>query len=247
MDHQGQTNKSWWPTRGLNKFCKMPDDRDHWAPNYLEQTKKTSRTPVGQGTDKFLFTLMIFSNDSFNTADMFFLQKFISREETIPIASFWLALRKCMTSLISLRNKKKRSLQTAQRARDLICFTTDLQTVNYLPNNALQELIYLLSNKSYPVLIRDFLNTHNSEHKRKRGSRVVSALASCASGPGFDPRPAARKICWSELASLRVICRNDMIQCAVLRIGTLTGCPLCRDRHPLCRLKIPTQVLSSCM
>ena len=44
--------------------------------------------------------------------------------------------------------------------------------------------------------------------------------------------PAARKICWSELASLRVICRNDMIQCAVLRIGTLTGGPLCRDSHP---------------
>ena len=79
---------------------------------------------------------------------------------------------------------------------------------------------------------------------RQRGSRVVSAIASCARGPGFDPRRRRRKICWSEHASLRVICRNDMIQCAVLRIGTLSGGPLCRDSHLLCRLKIPTQVLS---
>ena len=64
--------------------------------------------------------------------------------------------------------------------------------------------------------------------------------------PGSIPA-SGEKICWSELASLRVICRNDMIKCAVLRIGTLTGGPLCRDSHPLCRLKIPTQVLSSCM
>ena len=29
-------------------------------------------------------------------------------------------------------------------------------------------------------------------------------------------------------------------KCIVLRIGTLTGCPLCRESHPLCRLKNPT-------
>ena len=28
----------------------------------------------------------------------------------------------------------------------------------------------------------------------------------------------------------------------VLRIGTLTGCPLCRESHPLCRLKNPTVI-----
>ena len=28
-------------------------------------------------------------------------------------------------------------------------------------------------------------------------------------------------------------------KCIVLRIGTLTGCPLCRESHPLCRLKNP--------
>ena len=41
-------------------------------------------------------------------------------------------------------------------------------------------------------------------------------------------------------------------KCPVLRIGTLTGGPLCRESHPLCRLKNPTVVymttcrLSSC-
>ena len=41
-------------------------------------------------------------------------------------------------------------------------------------------------------------------------------------------------------------------KCAVLRIGTLTGDPLCRESHPLCKLKNPTVVymitcrLSSC-
>ena len=78
--------------------------------------------------------------------------------------------------------------------------------------------------------------------KKEREGNFIMQSVSCARGPGFDPPPASRKICWSELASLRVICRNDMIQCAVLLIGTLTGGPLCRDSHTLCRLKIPTQV-----
>ena len=28
-------------------------------------------------------------------------------------------------------------------------------------------------------------------------------------------------------------------KCIVLRIGTLTGCPLCRESHPLCKLNNP--------
>ena len=31
-------------------------------------------------------------------------------------------------------------------------------------------------------------------------------------------------------------------KCIVLRIGTLTGCTLCRESHPLCRLKNPTVI-----
>ena len=40
---------------------------------------------------------------------------------------------------------------------------------------------------------------------------------------------------------------NTLQACTVLRIGTLTGGPLCRVSHSMCRLKIPTQDLSSCM
>ena len=32
-------------------------------------------------------------------------------------------------------------------------------------------------------------------------------------------------------------------KCIILRIETLTGCPLCRKSHPLCRLKNPTVIL----
>ena len=31
-------------------------------------------------------------------------------------------------------------------------------------------------------------------------------------------------------------------KCIVLRIGTLTGCPLCRESRPLCRFKNPTLI-----
>ena len=82
-----------------------------------------------------------------------------------------------------------------------------------------------------------------NEMKGKKGSEVAEWLAHrllVLEVPG-SILAAATKICWSEFASLRVICRNDMIQCAVLRIGTLTGCLLCRDSHLLCRLKIPSQ------
>ena len=79
----------------------------------------------------------------------------------------------------------------------------------------------------------------------KRGSLVVSALAFNARGHGFDPCNRQGKISVSEHAFLSV-------KCAVLRIGTLTGSPLCRKSHPLCMLKNPTVLymttcrLSSC-
>ena len=62
--------------------------------------------------------------------------------------------------------------------------------------------------------------------RRKRGNSVVSALASGARGPRFDPRSRRGKLEF-EHAFSTVICR------------TLTRCPLCRESHPLCRLKNP--------
>ena len=48
---------------GLNKFSKLPDDGDPWVPNNFEKREKnTSRTPVGQATDKRLRPLPIKMN-----------------------------------------------------------------------------------------------------------------------------------------------------------------------------------------
>ena len=46
--------------------------------------------------------------------------------------------------------------------------------------------------------------------------------------------------CWLLVYRWSVMDKQD--KCIVLRIGTLTGCPLCRESHPLCRLKNPTVI-----
>ena len=65
--------------------------------------------------------------------------------------------------------------------------------------------------------------------------------------------PAGQEKCQCpNMLSLVPFAGMTLNKCAVLRIGTLTGGPLCRESHPLCRLKNPTVVymitcrLSSC-
>ena len=71
---------------------------------------------------------------------------------------------------------------------------------------------------------------------------MVSALASDAKGPRFDPRPRGGKFRSPNMLSLVSFAGMTLDKCIVLRIGTLTGCPLCRESHPLCRLKNPTVI-----
>ena len=61
--------------------------------------------------------------------------------------------------------------------------------------------------------------------------------------PGSIPA-AGKETFGEEQAPLQM----TLAQCAVFQIGMVTGRPLCRDSHPLCRLKNPTSVLvdSSC-
>ena len=62
-------------------------------------------------------------------------------------------------------------------------------------------------------------------------------------GPRFDPRSRQGKFYSPNtlsLVSFAGMTQDD--KCIVLRIGTLTGCPLCRESHPLCRLKNPTVI-----
>ena len=78
--------------------------------------------------------------------------------------------------------------------------------------------------------------------RHKRGSSVVSALASGARGPRFDPRSWRGKFLSPNTLFLVPFAGMTLDKCIVLRIGTLTGCPLCRESHPLCRLKNPTVI-----
>ena len=82
---------------------------------------------------------------------------------------------------------------------------------------------------------------------------VVNALTSGAKCPRFDPDSRRGKFRCPNTLSLVSFAGMTLNKCAVLRIGTLTGCPLCRESHPLCRLKNPTVIyifitcrLSSC-
>ena len=76
----------------------------------------------------------------------------------------------------------------------------------------------------------------------KRGSSVVSVLASGARSPRFDPRSWRGKFRSPNTLSLVSFAGSTLDKCIVLWIGTLTGCPLCKESHPLCRLKNPTVI-----
>ena len=64
----------------------------------------------------------------------------------------------------------------------------------------------------------------------------------CYRGPRFDPRSRRGKFRSPNTLSLVSFAGMTLDKCIVLRIGTLTGCPLCRESHPMCRLKNPTVI-----
>ena len=81
----------------------------------------------------------------------------------------------------------------------------------------------------------------------------VNALTSGAKGPRFDPDSRQGKLRCPNTLSLVSFAVMTLNECTILQIGTLTGCPLCRESHPLCRLKNITVIyiyitckLSSC-
>ena len=88
-------------------------------------------------------------------------------------------------------------------------------------------------------------NTHTKSvnpDETKRGSSVVGALVSSIFLVVVEV-PGSRKISVSEHAFPYVsFAGMTLDKCAVLRIVTLTRCPLCRESHPLCRLKNPTVI-----
>ena len=58
-------------------------------------------------------------------------------------------------------------------------------------------------------------------------------------GPRLDSRSRRKKFRCLNTLSLVSFAGMTLDKCIILRIGPLTGCPLCRESHPLCRLKNP--------
>ena len=83
---------------------------------------------------------------------------------------------------------------------------------------------------------------------RKRGSSVVSALASRAKASGINPG-VGKGISVSEYASFRVICRDNNKRVSRPSDRDVNWSPpphpaphMCRESHLLCRLKNPTVI-----
>ena len=76
----------------------------------------------------------------------------------------------------------------------------------------------------------------------KRGSPVVRHLPLVLEVPGSIPARGEEKFRCTNTLSLVSFAGMTLDKCIVLRIGTLTGCPLGRESHPLCRLKNPTVI-----
>ena len=71
---------------------------------------------------------------------------------------------------------------------------------------------------------------------------MVSTLASGSRGPRFDPCSRRGKLRCPKMLFMVSFAGMTLDKCIILRIGTLTGCPLCRESHPFCRLKNSTVI-----
>ena len=71
---------------------------------------------------------------------------------------------------------------------------------------------------------------------------MVSALAAGARSPSFDYGRGEENFQSLNTLSLVSFAGMTLDKGIVHLIRTLTGCPLCRESHPLCRLKNPTVI-----
>ena len=56
---------------------------------------------------------------------------------------------------------------------------------------------------------------------------------------GLIPAAGEKQFRWPKMLSLVSFAGTTLDKCAVLRIDTLTGGPLCRESHPMCSLNNP--------
>ena len=77
------------------------------------------------------------------------------------------------------------------------------------------------------------------------GSVVVQWLAHLPlmlEVPGLIPAHGEENFWCPNMRSVVSFAGMTLDKCMILRIGELTGCPLCRESHLLCRLKNPTVI-----
>ena len=77
---------------------------------------------------------------------------------------------------------------------------------------------------------------------RKRGNLVEAHWPLVLEVMGSIPAAGEETFRCPNMLSLVSFAGMTLNKCAVLRIGALTGGPLCRESHLLCRLKNPTVV-----
>ena len=100
-----------------------------------------------------------------------------------------------------------------------------------------RTLLIVTEHGSYRQIYVKFKNF--SKPVRKCGCSVVSSLASGARDPRFDSRSRQGKFWCPNTLFLVSFAGTTLDKFTILWIKTLTGCPLCRESHPLCRLKNP--------
>ena len=88
-----------------------------------------------------------------------------------------------------------------------------------------------------PRFIRVIFQQNGQTFKNLR--KKQSTRTKCGRGPRFDPRLRRGKFRCPNMLSLVSFAGMTLDKCIILRIRTLSGCPLCRESHPLCRLKNP--------
>ena len=74
------------------------------------------------------------------------------------------------------------------------------------------------------------------------GKGLTYWLSFVVSNCGFVTFPLVSWVRCPNTLSLVSFAGMTLYKCIVLRMGALTGCPLCRESHPLCRLKNPTVI-----
>ena len=126
-------------------------------------------------------------------------------------------------------------------------FTSSPRGFVLTASDSLTHLCKIEYTKSFFVFTRFYgydsgLTIYRIKPEGNHGSSVVRHLPLVLEVPCSIPACSEEKFRCPNTLSLVSFTGMTLDKCIVLQIGTLTGCPLCRESHPLCRLKNPTVI-----